>query len=268
MKISIITPTFNSSKTILDTLKSIAEQDFENFEHVITDGLSKDNTLDIIKNFYSEKPHINYRIISEGDNGISDAFNKGIKAATGDVIGFLNSDDYFLHQGVLSQINETFEKNDCDFVHGSIFFEDNDFGSNIRKPLGCDPIKAMPFNHPTLYAKKSVYEEVGLFDETFKCAMDYEWVLRLYDENRTLKYKGKLLEDPRPIVFMRAGGMSWKQELQGIDDTKSALKRYHFYTFEAKFNVFKRHMRVKIRNLLEQFGLTSVIKLWRRWKWQ
>ena len=109
MKISIITPTFNSEKTIEKNVESILKQSFKEFEHIIIDNLSHDNTLDIIKKLYKDSP-LNLRIISEKDNGISEAFNKGINIASGDILTILNSDDYYYSENVFEHVVNTFTK--------------------------------------------------------------------------------------------------------------------------------------------------------------
>ena len=128
MKISIITTTFNSAQTIADTLKSIVQQDYPNIEHIIIDGASKDNTLEIVKQF----PHVS-KVISEIDKGIYDAMNKGIKAATGDIVGFLNSDDFFTHSNSVSAIVKTFQNSGADSVFGDVkFVEAKDIMKVVR----------------------------------------------------------------------------------------------------------------------------------------
>lgn len=113
MKISIITVTYNSSKTLKDTLESVLKQTYKDYEHIIVDGLSKDNTMEIVKE-YERKYDGKLRYISEKDTGLYDAMNKGIKMATGDIIGILNSDDIYAHENVLKEIVEKFEQTKCD----------------------------------------------------------------------------------------------------------------------------------------------------------
>ncbi len=112
MKISIITVTYNSSKTLKDTLESVLKQTYKNYEHIIVDGLSKDNTMQIVKE-YEEKYNGKLRYISEEDSGLYDAMNKGIKMAAGDIIGILNSDDIYAHENVLQEIVEKFKETNC-----------------------------------------------------------------------------------------------------------------------------------------------------------
>lgn len=267
MTISIITATFNSSKTVGETVESIANQTYKDVEQVLVDSVSSDNTLELAKKKYAQFPDLRHQIICEKDKGIADAFNKGVLAASGEIIGFLNSDDYLYSPEVLAQVAKAFEDPSVDFVHGDIFFEDLQYGSSSRHPLMCDPKKAMPFNHPTLYARKRIYDEVGLFDIEMKCAMDYEWILRLYNRDGSLKYNGVYLSGTGPMVFMRAGGMSWSQELRGLSDSKLALKKWDMLNLQAKKCLWNRKMRIKIRNLLDKSGLNFIIRAWRKLKW-
>ncbi|MBK7372369.1 MAG: glycosyltransferase [Saprospiraceae bacterium] len=117
MKISIITPTFNSAGTIKDTLQSIATQSYKEVEHIIVDGMSTDNTLNIASTF----PHVS-KIISEPDLGIFDAMNKGIRSSTGDIVGILNSDDYYAHDKVLEYVAAAFKNNSLDAIYGNVYF--------------------------------------------------------------------------------------------------------------------------------------------------
>ncbi|MEA5127282.1 MAG: glycosyltransferase family 2 protein [Proteiniphilum sp.] len=205
MKVSIITVTFNSASTIRDTIDSVIAQDYANIEHIIVDGASKDGTLDIVKS-YSNKIS---RIISEPDNGIYDAMNKGIRVATGDIVGILNSDDFFTSSDVISTIAESFTQNNIDALYGDIHFVHPDnlnkpvryYSSKIFKPsLFCYGF--MPA-HPSFYMKKSCYDLYGLYALDYKIASDYDLLIRyLY------KYKVKYQYIKKDFVTMRTGGVS------------------------------------------------------------
>ena len=180
MKISIVTPTFNSESTILKNVNSTLNQTYQNFEHILIDNKSSDNTLNLAKTEFSKRNSTeNLRIISEKDKGIAEAFNKGIKTANGELIGILNSDDKFYDEFVMEKVLDCFKDKNVLFVHGNIYFDDPIYGSNIRKPLMCPVTKAMPYNHPTMFFKKEVYTEHGLFDTNYKFAMDFEFICRL-----------------------------------------------------------------------------------------
>lgn len=204
MKISIITATYNSSKTITDTLKSVKRQTFSNIEHIVVDGNSTDNTLGLIKKHNHAGP-----IISEPDAGIYDAMNKGLQMATGDVIGILNSDDFFHDQYVVENIANAFQHYNCDAIYGDLVFVDKNNTSQIKRKWIAGGYNEKLFlkgwmpPHPTFYVKKEVYDKLGLFNTTLKSAADYELLLRfLYINQIKVQYL------PGVIVHMREGGRS------------------------------------------------------------
>ena len=207
MKISIITATFNSAATIRDTLESVKNQTYTNIEHIIVDGLSEDNTLSIV----DEYPHI-ARVISEKDKGIYDAMNKGITTATGEIIGILNSDDFYINNNVIEKVVNTFKSKEVDSVYANLNFIEPrspykitrywNAGVFSRKNMisyGWQP------PHPTFFVKKSSYDKLGLFNLNFKIAADYELLLRfLYKNEVSTAYI------PEITVNMRIGGESTK----------------------------------------------------------
>lgn len=185
MKITIITITYNSEKTIEETILSVINQNYKELEYIIIDGGSKDNTLSII-NKYKDKIS---KIITEPDNGISDAFNKGIKLATGDMIGIINSDD-MLNKDALNKLNDVVQKYpDYDIYYGnSIIFDEKN--EHIYKPnCNIDNIlKYMFISHPATFVRKSCYEKYGIFDINYKCAMDFELLSKMYLNGAKFKY--------------------------------------------------------------------------------
>ncbi len=202
MKISLITITYNSSSSIERTLSSISMQDnLKDIENIIIDGNSTDNTIEICKSF----SHIS-KIISEKDNGIYDAFNKGIENSTGDIIGFLNSDDIFFNSKSLTYISDAFEKN-VECVHGNICYK-NQKGKITRKWNSNSFIKNsfragwMPA-HPTFYCKRSVYNKYGKYNKKYKIAGDFELMLRFYEKHGV---KSKFIN--KTLVEMKTGGVS------------------------------------------------------------
>ena len=267
MKISIVTPTFNSEAVISNNINSILNQSYTDFEHILIDKESSDNTLNLAKKEYSIRNSIKkLRIIREKDNGIAEAFNKGINTVYGEVIGILNSDDEYFNELVLEKVMNCFKDKNILFVHGNIYFEDPIYGSNIRKPLLCNVTKAMPYNHPTMFFRKEVYKKHGIFDIDYKFAMDFEFICRLNKSIIDFNRKGLYL-DGEPLVKMAAGGISWKNELNSIEETKRALKKYGFWDFNAKRNYFVRKLRTKIKYWLTVIKLEKVIVMWRKRKW-
>ena len=204
-KISIITVSFNSAKTIKETIESILIQDYNNIEYIIIDGGSSDETIDIVKS-YSEK--ISY-VISEKDNGIYDAMNKGIKAATGDIVGILNSDDFYPNSFVLSNVAKSFKKYNCDAVYGDLVYVKEKDTTQIKRywqagNYNTSKIKnGWMLPHPTFFVKKVMYDRYGLYNTDLKSAADYEMILKLlYKENISVHYI------PMILVKMRMGGAS------------------------------------------------------------
>lgn len=206
MKISIITITYNSAQTVEDTIKSVVAQDFPNVEYVIIDGLSKDSTLSVV-NRYS--PYID-KVVSEKDKGLYDALNKGIKTATGDVIGMLHSDDLYANNQVLSKIAQQFAADPTvEGVYADLVFVDRDDTNKVLRTWKSGEYKEDAFKkgwmppHPTFFVKKSVYEKFGGFNLDLKLSADYELMLRLIH-----KHKIKVAYLPETIVKMRMGGIS------------------------------------------------------------
>ena len=205
LKISIISVCYNSSKTILDTIKSVNSQSYPNIEHVFIDGLSLDNTLEIIRS-NSKKKKV---IISEQDNGLYDAINKGILNATGDVIGLLHSDDLLASSNVISKLVTKIQNENLDGVYGDLQYVDKiNTNKIIRFWRSCkfNPNllgKGWMPAHPTLILKKEVYLEHGVFDKSYKISADYDFMLRLF-KNSNLKF-GYL---PIVVTKMRVGGAS------------------------------------------------------------
>ena len=268
MKISIVTPTFNSETTILNNVNSILNQTYTNFEHILIDNESSDDTLNLVKKEYSIRNSTEkLRIIREKDKGIAEAFNKGIEASSGEIIGILNSDDYYYNETVLEKIADAFNEKNVLFAHGDLYFYDPIYGSNVRKPLLRSVTYALPFNHPTMFFRKEVYQEFGVFDTGYKFAMDFEFICRLIKQVDDFYNKGKYLKG-EPLVNMAAGGASWENELDSIDETRKALKKYNYWNFDARKNHFLRKLRTKVKSFLSKIGLNGIVKKWRKRKWE
>jgi glycosyltransferase len=204
MKISIITATYNSAATVRDTLESVANQEHPDVEHIIVDGRSSDDTLEIVKGF----SHV-ARIHSEKDKGIYDAMNKGIGIAAGDIIGILNSDDVYTDNFVLSDIAAAFEDPAVMTVYADLQYVDAVDLRKVRRRWSSGPFRRKNFYfgwmppHPTFFVRRSVYEQTGLFNLSLRSAADYELMLRIL-----LKYQITTHYLPRVIVKMRVGGTS------------------------------------------------------------
>lgn len=206
MKVSIITATYNSERTIKDTLTSVKQQTYKNIEHIIIDGASKDKTINLINLYGHRGP-----LLSETDKGIYDAMNKGVAMADGDIIGILNSDDFYSNSQVIEDVVAAFNTSDCEAVYGDLVFIDpNQTDKVVRKWVAGTYDKSLFYKgwmppHPTVFIRKEVYEKHGMFNLKFKSSSDYELLLRLM----VLK-NIKVGYIPRVLVHMRTGGQSTK----------------------------------------------------------
>ncbi len=205
MKVSIITASYNSVETIENCIKSVINQSYKNIEYIIIDGKSIDGTLEII-----EKHKFNIcKIVSENDNGIYDAFNKGISLATGEIIGILNSDDYLINHNIIKEIVEAMRSQNCDLLYGNMeIFSRNSKDKIVRYWRGGKfSRKKLDYGwmppHPTCYIKSKVYNEYGYYSNRYVISGDYEFLVRI------LKIKDlKIYYLDKSIIKMRHGGKS------------------------------------------------------------
>ncbi len=221
IKISVITITYNSEKTLRDTIESVLGQTYKNVEYIIVDGKSKDSTCDIVRSYGDRIT----KFISEKDNGLYDALNKGIRLATGDVVGFMHSDDIFAAPDALKLIAEAFIHFNVDSVFGDLVYVDQEDTSKIVRFWRSGKFhysKAlagwMP-PHPTFYARRIVYEEYGGFNTTFKIAADYESILRFL-----VRFRISTFYIPLVLVRMRVGGESNKSLKNLIRKSREDLR--------------------------------------------
>lgn len=212
-KFSIITSVFNSIETIDYALNSVAAQKYDDYEHIIIDGGSTDGSLRQIRNFQNSK----LKIISESDDGIYDALNKGIKLASGDIIGFVHSDDFYAHTEVLSRIARVFEDPSVEAVYADLeYVSKKDTARIIRIWCNGEYSKNklrygwMPA-HPTLFLRKTVYDRYGMFDTKYSISADYDFILRYFSQS-----SGKKVYLADSIYKMRVGGESNKNILKII----------------------------------------------------
>ncbi len=220
--VSIVTIVRNAEHTLERTMLSVFDQTYRNVEYIVIDGGSTDRTPDIIRKY---DDRIAYWV-SEPDRGISDAFNKGIGKATGEFIGLLNADDR-LSPDQIEQGVRALTGSDADFVFGDLLFHD-EAGAIVHRING-DPDYARTIHskmpelcHPTVLARRSAYERIGLFDTTYRYAMDYEWLLRLHASG------GKGLYVPAVVGHMGIGGtsdISYRRALREVRDISVAYGR-------------------------------------------
>lgn len=209
MKISIVTATYNSKNTLRDTLDSVLRQNYRDIEHIIVDGGSTDSTVDMIRDYASATTTHSVRWVTGKDCGIYDAMNKGITMATGDIVGILNSDDFFTSDDVVSRLTKPFSDTSLDAVYGDIhFIHDGEpdkitryYSSKMFSPFWLR-FGFMPA-HPSLYVRKEIYDKVGLYKLDYKIGADFEMVVRMFYVHRI---KAQYIN--MDFVTMRNGGAS------------------------------------------------------------
>lgn len=237
MKISIITVTYNSARTLSRAMRSVCRQTYKDIEYIIIDGESADSTMNIVKDFASHYPFIRY--ISEPDSGIYDAINKGIRMATGDVIGILNSDDELYSPDILAHIISQMQFTRADILYGDLLYCRYDAFEH-NPPRVIRHWKSEPFQpktltkgwmpaHPTVYCRREVFDKVGLYRTDFRISADYEFILRAFsDPSLKKEYLNEI------FVRMEVGGISNRDMhsllLKSKEDVK-AMKLHHLHPF-------------------------------------
>ena len=205
MKLSLITATYNSADIIINAISSVKDQKIDDLEYIIIDGGSTDGTLEIIK----DNTDIVSKWISEPDKGIYDALNKGLRMASGDIVGFLHSDDNFANSSILQNIIDSFDKQSIDFLYGDLeyitsaephkvlrYWKSGNFTSKKLRKGWMPP-------HPTVYFKRELIEKVGQFDTSYTISADYDWMVRCLTSSEI-----KVDYIPEVLIKMRTGGAS------------------------------------------------------------
>lgn len=221
MKVSIITATYNSAATLADTLQSLDSQSYNDIEYIIIDGASKDSTIELI-NHTSRRVS---KIISEPDKGIYDALNKGIQAATGDVIGFLHSDDLLAYPDVIKDVVAKFQESQCDAVYGDLDYVSKDNIEKVVRHWKSGVFKRFKMQigwmppHPSFYMKRELYLKWGSFNLNYKISADYDSLIRyLWVHNAKISYL------PKVLTRMRIGGMSNRSFSNIVQKSKEDIK--------------------------------------------
>ena len=226
MKVSIITVAHNSAQTIAHAMDSVLQQTYKDIEYIVVDGLSTDDTLSIVKQY---EPKFNGRMkwLSEEDDGIYDAMNKGVHMATGDIVGILNSDDFFTNDTIVEEVVKHFTP-DTDAIYGDVHFVKPEnlqkcvryYSGKIFRPwqlqLGFFP------PHPSLYIRRDLFDENGYYDPSYRISGDYELILRQLKRGARMRY---LHQD---FVTMRIGGAStanWRSRLEAAKENLRACKQ-------------------------------------------
>jgi len=241
MRISIITACLNNENTIEGTINSVFSQDYPDMEYIVIDGGSTDSTLEIISRY---RNNIDY-FISEPDQNMYEAINKGIYNATGDIIGLLHSDDEFYSTDVLSAVAKVFEKKDTDIVYGDgVYVNKYNTDKVVRNWISGEYKKSairhgwLPL-HPTVYAKKRIFDEAGYYNEFYRIAGDTDWLIKvLYKYDFNVYYLHKYL------VKMRMGGLSTSLTLKGqIEKWEEDIRLYKKNGLNAHYNLFRKVLR-------------------------
>ncbi len=261
--VSIITVCLNSEKFIENTIRSVREQTYKNIEYIVIDGGSTDGTTDVIKKY--EKDIHYWR--TEPDRGISDAFNKGLQASTGEIIGFLNSEDYYVNDNVIKRIVDVFNQNhDARIVYGKTYYVPEN-SSEIVGVMGekfteerMEKRNIMP--HQSVFTKREVFERFGVFQLQYKFAMDYEYLLRA-----TRFYPPFFIDEG--LAVMRLGGISdtdkfavctelFKAQVANNVSVLSSLKTlFYYYLTSAGLKCLRLFRIYTLGHLFKKIGLRS-----------
>jgi glycosyltransferase involved in cell wall biosynthesis len=241
LKITIITVCYNSEKYIKNTLDSVACQKFKNIEHLIIDGNSTDETVKLVQNY----PHIK-KIISESDKGIYHAMNKGLRIATGDIIGFLNSDDFYENNEVLLRVANIFKNNLLlDACYADLIYVDSfDISKNIRYWRSNKFVKGLFAKgwcppHPTFFVRRSLYRRFGNFDLNYRIASDVELMMRLLEVK---KINAQYI--PELWIKMRLGGTTNKNFKNILIQNKEVLCALNSHNLSVNLIIFFFHKMI------------------------
>ncbi len=246
--VSIITIVLNGENYLEETIKSVLNQSYGNIEYIIIDGGSTDKSLEIIKK-YEDK--IDYWI-SEKDNGVSDAFNRGIKCAFGEIVGIINSDDWYELETITEVVKIFALYPKTQVLCGAILLHDKKFSRKIYS----EPSKlwmGMTITHPATFVKLEVYKSFGLFDTNFKYAMDFDLIFRLYNLRISMK-NSRLI-----FANMRSGGLADKNKIAGIKEIISISKKYRFTSF-MRFRHYLKKLKLEFINFLRTLHLSKLFR--------
>jgi glycosyltransferase involved in cell wall biosynthesis len=211
--VSIITIVFNGEKHVEQAITSVIQQSYQNIEYIVIDGGSTDQSISIIKK-YESKIHA---WVSEPDNGIADAFNKGLERASGDIIGFINADDWYEPDAIQKVVEHL---NGSDVVYGDLRLWKDGKVDFVIEGDHTHLEDEMSLNHPTVFVRKTLYDQFGYFDIHYKCAMDYELMMRFKFNHCRFRHI------PCVIANMRWGGVSDNKWLLGCRETRRIKNTY------------------------------------------
>ncbi|MBD5449609.1 MAG: glycosyltransferase [Lachnospiraceae bacterium] len=250
-KVSIITVVYNGAKTIEQTIQSVLQQSYKNIEYIIIDGLSTDGTQQIIEKYAQDLSYY----VSEKDDGLYYAMNKGIERATGDIIGIINSDDWY-DENAVKDIVECFRENDVELVYGKVAKISEEHRVRITRKEPLDRMwYGMPLSHPAVFVKKDVYDRLGGFDVNYRVASDYELLLRFYAGKVKFGYVDKV------IAYFREGGITTKRTKENRTDVykismsyvdKCPYKEYALSQIKERYDW--RGFEIAIKDAKEMLG--------------
>jgi glycosyltransferase len=249
MKISVITIAYNSGHSIADAITSVVSQTYPDVEYIIVDGKSKDNTVEVVKSFGTKIS----KFVSEPDKGIYDALNKGIRMATGDVIGFMHSDDLFASDDILAKVAALFNANAIDSVYGDLEYVYKEDTNKVLRywKSGSFSLRKLRMGwmppHPTFYVKRAVYEKYGVFNTSFRISADYDTMLRFLG-----KYRISTLYLPEVMVKMRVGGASNRSLKNIIQKSKEDYQAIQDNNFGTIFTLLFKNLRKVTQFIMKQ----------------
>jgi glycosyltransferase involved in cell wall biosynthesis len=249
--ISIITAVHNGAPHLAKAMLSVFAQSYPNVEYIVIDGGSTDGTLEIIDKY---KDRLAW-FVSEKDSGIAEAWNKGIAAAKGEIIGILNADDWY-EKDALQQVAEHFQE--ADIVYGKLRYwkeGEETYTVSARHELLKNE---MSLSHPAVFVRRSLYESRGNFNTSFRYAMDYEFLLRCYIAGCRFRYTGSVLAN------MSAGGLSDRQWLQGIREVRKAKNAYIGNRFLNYLWFMKQTGSIFLSRTLTKLGLERIVRMYRK----
>lgn len=260
MKISVITVCYNSRHCIEKTIQSVLSQDYPDLEYILVDGGSTDGTLDIIKLHAAGDNRI--RWISEPDRGISDAFNKGVRFAAGELIGIINADDEYTPGTLQAVAREYLAYSDYDVFHGDMLRQEGDTPLFVLRPspVDCRIWRQMPLNHPAMFVTKRAYRKVGEFDVTLRIAMDYDLILRLYLTGCRFHYIERVL------AIMRYGGASDDCFMAGLREFREITVRHGYSYRNATFWFYWKAAKGYTKAALRNIGFQWLMRLHPRFR--
>jgi len=247
VKITVITACRNAADTIADCINSVASQSHAEIEHWIIDGASTDGTREWLE---KHQAGYGFQFVSESDNGLYEAMNKGIVRASGDVLGFLNADDWLTSDSVLSEVAEALSDSDIDACYGDLSYVSRTEPDRVVREWIAGPYEPGDFfrgwmpPHPTFYAKRMVYETHGFFDTQYRFGADWELLFRFFE---IAKIRAKYV--PRHWVTMRLGGATNRSLRNILANHRECLHAFRKHGFRAGF----RFSLLKVTHRLGQF---------------